>query len=33
MKSYLNSRSQVVSVSNKKSESGFIKCEVPRGSI
>ena len=33
MKSYLNNRLQVVSVNNKKSESGFIECGVPQGSI
>ena len=33
MKSYLSSRSQVVSVNSKKSENGFVKCGVPQGSI
>ena len=33
MKSYLSSRSQVVSVNSKKSENSFVKCGVPQGSI
>ena len=33
MKSYLSSRSQVVSVNSKTSENGFVKCGVPQGSI
>ena len=33
MKSYLSSRSQVVSVNSKLSENGFIKCGVPQGSV
>lgn len=33
MKSYLGNRQQVVSVNNEMSDSGFIKCGVPQGSI
>ena len=32
-KSYLSSRSEVVSVNSKISENGFIKCGVPQGPI
>ena len=33
MKSYLNNRTQVVSVMNEKSDADRVKCGVPQGSI